>query len=258
MTDSTTLPPPPATPPAAPLQFSRIKRRRISEEICDRIRRKLARGEFRPGDKLPSERDLAAEFGVGRPAVREALRLLENSGVLLLKKGLKGGAFVREADPDVVTQSIHDLMNLGHISMPALMEARMVLTASVLKLACERGTPEEFDAIEHSIDVSERLEMFGELDERLRAGTDFFHWIALAAHNDALELLVDSLAVIMRRVVLQMRPQTTALIALRRRILAAMRERDVAVAQAALDEFFATIRERYEISEAEYRRLHGD
>ncbi len=99
--------------PLPRLQFSKVRRRRVFEEICDQIRRKLARGEFRPGDKLPTERELAAEFSVGRPAVREALRTLESSGVLVLKKGLKGGAFVREGDPTVVTQSIHDLLNLG-------------------------------------------------------------------------------------------------------------------------------------------------
>lgn len=236
------------------LQFSKVKRRRVFEEICDQIRRKLARGEFRPGDKLPTERELAAEFSVGRPAVREALRTLESSGVLTLKKGLKGGAFVREADPTVVTQSIHDLINLGHISMHELMEARIVLTASVVKMACERGTPEEFDAIDQSIDVSERLEIYGELEERLAAGTEYFRLIAVAAHNDALLLLVDSLAIIVRRMVLLVRPQTTAMIAERRNILAAMRRRDPVAAQQHLNEFFANVKDRYLMADAQQKR----
>ena len=66
--------------PLPRLQFSKVRRRRVFEEICDQIRRKLARGEFRPGDKLPTERELAAEFSVGRPAVREALRTLHYHG----------------------------------------------------------------------------------------------------------------------------------------------------------------------------------
>lgn len=222
----------------APAQFSKITRRRLFEEICDRIRAKLARGEYRPGDKLPPERALAAEFGVGRPAVREALRTLENAGILMLKSGLKGGAFVREADPATVTQSIHDMINLGHISVDALMEARIVLTDSVLKMACERGTEQQFDAVERSIDTSERLESYGDLDARLSAGTEFFRLIAVAAHNDALLLLVDSLTVIVRRVVRGTRPHTTAMIPLRRRILAAMRKRDAQAAQEALHDFF--------------------
>jgi GntR family transcriptional repressor for pyruvate dehydrogenase complex len=234
-----------AVPNHPPPQFSKITRRRLFEEICDRIRAKLARGEYRPGDKLPPERELAIEFGVGRPAVREALRTLENAGILTLRTGLKGGAFVREADPATVTQSIHDLMNLGHISLQALMEARIVLTGSVLRMACERGTEEEFDAVDRSIDISERLELYGELNERLTAGTEYFRLIAVAAHNDALLLLVDSLSVIVRRVVLQVRPQTTALVPLRRQILAAMRARDAATAQALLNDFFAQVQAEF-------------
>jgi len=245
--------PNPVEPPPR-LQFSKVKRRRVFEEICDQIRRKLARGEFRPGDKLPTERELAAEFSVGRPAVREALRTLESSGVLILKKGLKGGAFVREGDPTVVTQSIHDLLNLGHISMRDLMEARIVLTGSVLKLACERGTTKEFDAVERSIDVSEHLEIYGELEERLAAGTEFFRLIAVAAHNDALLLLVDSLGIIVRRMVLQIRPQTTASIESRRAILAAMRQRDAEAAQRHLDGFFKYVKDRFLMAEAQQRR----
>ena len=203
-----------------------------------------------PGDKLPPERELAIEFGVGRPAVREALRTLENAGILTLRTGLKGGAFVREADPATVTQSIHDLMNLGHISLQALMEARIVLTGSVLRMACERGTEEEFDAVDRSIDISERLELYGELNERLTAGTEYFRLIAVAAHNDALLLLVDSLSVIVRRVVLQVRPQTTALVPLRRQILAAMRARDAVTAQALLNDFFAQVQAEFLLASA--------
>ncbi|MCW5653170.1 GntR family transcriptional regulator [Hydrogenophaga sp.] len=244
----------PAIEPSPRLQFSKVKRRRVFEEICDQIRRKLARGEFRPGDKLPTERELAAEFSVGRPAVREALRTLESSGVLVLKKGLKGGAFVREGDPTVVTQSIHDLINLGHISTLDLMEARIVLTDSVVKLACERGTTEEFDAVERSIEISERLEIYGELEERLKAGTEFFRLIAVAAHNDALLLLVDSLGVIVRHMVLQVRPQTTAMIDERRRVLAALRERDAETAQREVRSIFSQLKDRLAMAEAQFKR----
>jgi DNA-binding FadR family transcriptional regulator len=234
--------------PVATAQFSKITRRRVYEEVCERIRSQLAQGDYRPGDKLPAERELAAEFGVGRPAIREALRALENAGLLTLKAGLKGGAFVREADPGTVTQSIHDLINLGHISLEALMEARVVITNSVVQMACERGTDEEFDAIERSIDVSQRLEVYGNLDERLEAGTEFFRLIAVAAHNDALLLLVDSLAVIVRRMVRHVRPQTTALIPLRHEILLALRKRDAAAAQAVLKIFFARIQIEFKAS----------
>ncbi len=137
------------------------------------------------------------------------------------------------------------------------MEARVVLTNSVMKLACERGTSEEFDAVERSIDVSERLEIYGELEERLIAGTEFFRLIAVAAHNDALLLLVDSLGIIVRRMVMQVRPQTSAMIELRRSMLAAMRARDATAAQKHLNEFFVLVTERFMLAEAQQKRHRG-
>jgi DNA-binding FadR family transcriptional regulator len=228
--------------------FIKVKRRRVFEDICDQIRGKLARGEYRPGDKLPSERDLAAELGVGRPAVREAMRTLENAGVLMLKKGLRGGAFVREGSPETVTQSLHDLMSLGHITLPALMEARRVMIGSVVRLACERGTEEEFDAIERSIDASERLDAKQHYQEKVAVNMDFFRLMAVASHNTVLLLLTDSLSMIVRHVAINVRPASNALTdPQRREILRCLRARDMPGAQLHLEKFFETV-------EGEFRR----
>ena len=228
--------------------FAKVKRRRVFEDICDQIRGKLSRGEYRPGDKLPSERDLAAELGVGRPAVREAMRTLENAGVLMLKKGLRGGAFVREGSPETVTQSLHDLMTLGHITLPALMEARRVMIGSVVRLACERGTPQEFDAIERAIELNERLDVHQHYQEKVAAGIDFFRLLAVAANNAVLLLLTDSLSMIVRHVVINVRPAANALTdPQRREILRCLRARDMTGAQLHLERFFETV-------EGEFRR----
>src|SRR6476619_4824745 len=74
------------TPRAAPT-FEPIRTRRAFEEICDRIRAQIAAGKLRPGDKLPPERELALQLGVGRNALREALRSLEIAGIVRLQKG---------------------------------------------------------------------------------------------------------------------------------------------------------------------------
>lgn len=228
--------------------FTKVKRRRVFEEICDQVRAKLARGEYRPGDKLPSERELAAELGVGRPAVREAIRTLENAGVLVLRKGLHGGAFVRDGSPETVTQSLHDLMNLGHFSLPALMEARRVIIGSVLRMACDRGTEEEFDAIERSIERIEELDIQRQYQEKVEAGTAFFLALTAAAHNNVLMLLTDSLTTIVRFVATNVRPANNTMTEpLRREILNCLRRRDADAAQVYLERFFDTV-------EGEFRR----
>ena len=228
--------------------FMKVKRRRVFEEICDQIRGKLMRGEYRPGDKLPPERELAVELGVGRPAVREALRTLENAGVLVLKKGLRGGAFVRDGSPETVTQSLNDLMNLGHITLPALMEARRLIIGSVVRLACERGTAEEFDAVERNVDLGEHFDIDRQFQQKVDAGTHFFVLLAAAAHNTVLMLLTDSLSMIVRHVAMNVRPASNALTdPERREIVRCLRARDAAGAQMHLERFF-------EIVEGEFRR----
>ena len=133
--------------------FGPVKTRRVFEEICDQIRREVAAGTLRPGDKLPAERELALQFGASRTAVREALRSLEIAGVVGLQKGVKGGAFILDGNPTAVTQSIHDMLALGRISLDNLTEARMLTEQVVIRLACERATEEDFDALDRNIDV---------------------------------------------------------------------------------------------------------
>ena len=71
------------------------------QRVCrgERIRHQLSIRALRPGDKLPAERELAVQFGVSRSALREALRSLEIAGIVELRKGVKGGAFIRPGDP---------------------------------------------------------------------------------------------------------------------------------------------------------------
>ncbi len=84
--------------------FRPVRTPRIHEEICRQVRGRLARGQLKPGDKLPPERELALEFGVSRGAVREALRTLENAGLVALRKGMHGGAFIRAGEPALLAQ----------------------------------------------------------------------------------------------------------------------------------------------------------
>ena len=73
--------------------------------------------QLKPGDKLPSERELARQFGASRNAIREALRTLEVAGFIELQTGAKGGAFVREIDARLIADSMRDMLHLGHITI---------------------------------------------------------------------------------------------------------------------------------------------
>lgn len=223
----------------APLAFEQIKTRRVFEEICEQIRNRLTSGALKPGDKLPAERDLAIEFKVSRPAVREALRTLEISGVVSLHKGVKGGAFIREGNPGMLTQWLQDLISLQTISLASLAEARVLINGTVMRLAVERATEEDFKAIEEVIDL---IESSDDLLHRANAGVLFFRLIAKATRNEVLTMLVDSLGEIVRVVIDRTgRVARPELVSVRRRILKAMRARDSASAMKAMSEYLGVV-----------------
>jgi DNA-binding FadR family transcriptional regulator len=172
-----------------PLIFEPIRRRRAFEEVCERIRHQLSIRALRPGDKLPAERDLAVQLGVSRSALREALRSLEIAGIVELRKGVKGGAFVRPGDPTSMTRVIQDLMHLGAISFDDLTEARLLIQSGVVRLACERATKADIEAIGRNIDATEEMTRLGRHDERLRYAMEFYRLLALSTRNEILTIL---------------------------------------------------------------------
>ncbi|MDA7419007.1 FadR/GntR family transcriptional regulator [Xenophilus arseniciresistens] len=228
-----------STSPA--LSFQEVKTRRVFEEICEQIRKRLASGALKPGDKLPAERDLAVEFKVSRPAVREALRTLEISGVVSLQKGVKGGAFIRDGNPAMLTQSLQDLMILGRVTLAGLAEARRLINGMVIELACERATEEDFLAIERNI---EEIDASEDLVRRADAGVRFFGLIARATRNEVLTMLVDSLSDIIRYVIdTSGRKARPELVPVRRNLLKAMRARDAKAAVRHMDQYLTIVQE---------------
>lgn len=219
--------------------FQEIKTRRVFEEICEQIRDRLAEGRLKPGDKLPPERDLAAELKVGRPAVREALRTLEQAGVLEFQMGTKGGAFIRDGNPFTITQSLHDLLLVGRVSVDSLAEARRLISESVIKIACVRGTEDDFTAIEENISA---IENASDLYQRGEEGVHFFRLIAEATRNEVLIILVNSLSDILRYQLDKMgRVARPELVPLRREILKYMRARSPEKAEKSLQKYMETL-----------------
>jgi DNA-binding FadR family transcriptional regulator len=159
----------------------------------------LAEGSLRPGDKLPAERELAVQLRVSRSALREALRTLEIAGIVELKKGVKGGAFVRPGDPNSMRRVIQDLVHLGAISLDDLTEARMLVQSGVVRLACQRASKADLAAIEENIDKTEEMTKAGRNEERIRYVTQFYRLLALSTRNEVLTIMVDSLTDILLR-----------------------------------------------------------
>src|ERR671937_422816 len=151
--------------------FEPIRRPRASGEIVAQIERAIFGGQLSPGDRLQSERELAEEFGVSRITVRDALRILEARGLIKVKVGASGGAFVSEANMDRVAESLSTMLRLRRMTLSELAEARKVVETATVELAAERATTKDIAMLR---DVVERGKAaLRDRDSHLQVSMDF-------------------------------------------------------------------------------------
>ena len=226
--------------------FAPIKRRRLSDEVSAQIQVRIAAGELRSGDKLPPERELAESFGVSRGAVREALRGLERTGLVALQAGARGGAFVGRGDPGLIGDSFRSLYQLGSVSLDDLVEARLWLESSVVRVACARATEADLAALEANVDEAERLFLARRYEDKIDVHVEFHNVLARCTRNAVTVMLMGALMQVMRdfaHAVGGERDNQT--IEARRRFLARMRARDADGAVATMAEHLESLRKRY-------------
>lgn len=151
--------------PAAPsegLPFESLGRRKAYEEVAEHIRRRIFGQQLRPGDRLPTERDLALQFGVSRVVIREAVRGLEMAGMLAVKKGPKGGLFVTQSYERPIGESIGNLLAGGDASLEHLFELRMLIEPYAAARVAELASREDLRSLERFLAGCEQAHVRGE------------------------------------------------------------------------------------------------
>ncbi|MEE9517675.1 MAG: GntR family transcriptional regulator, partial [Candidatus Adiutricales bacterium] len=132
------------------MNFKTIQKRSTPEIIINEIVQHVKSGELKPGDKLPTERDMSQMFGVGRSSIREAIKGLVLSGYLESSQGK--GTFIRKAIP-VNYLNLTNLQNvLAADQIVALMELREILECNAVKLAAERASSEDIRQIYEALE----------------------------------------------------------------------------------------------------------
>lgn len=219
---------------ATATDFQPIRTPRAFEEISAQLRQRVIHGQLRPGDRLPAERDLAAKLGVSRNTVREALRGLEMAGVLRLQKGAQGGAFVVAPSGDTVSTALQDMFQLGSVTAEQLTEARLHITQSVVRLACERIDEAGIRALEENVAESHAASVAGDHPRRSRINLEFHLILARATGNPVFTAVMGGLIGVMQDFVDKLGPpRLDTVFASRKRLIAHLRARDP---EAAIDE----------------------
>jgi DNA-binding FadR family transcriptional regulator len=166
---------------------------RAFDSISEQIRAKMAEGKLQPGSRMPPERLLAAQFGVSRNTLREALRSLENSGVLVLKRGAQSGAYIKQSDGEGITTGLIDMFNLGTLKPVHLTAARILIESAIVRAACASILPQDIEAMEKNVEEAMRHSKEGRVEERIRANLDFHRILAQATHNPLLVAVMNAI-----------------------------------------------------------------
>jgi len=156
---------------------------RASSDVIAQIRQAIMSGQYRPGDRLPTEREMAQQFGVSRVTVRDALRALEANGLVRVKVGGQGGPYVSTPDIALLSDSIGTHLHLRGTSFQDLAEARQALEMTAAQLAALRATPEDLAALESAIQGPMQPPKQG---DTAASSMDFHTALVIAAHNPAL------------------------------------------------------------------------
>lgn len=167
-----------------------VSLQRLYQQIADRIAVLISDGEFKLGSRLPPERDLAVQFGVSRPTVREALIALEIAGLVEVRTG--SGAYVTRVNPDGKLNGKAAEIDYAGPGAFDLITARRVVEPAVAALAAQMATKDDVASVAAALEEFER-HWHGTHWEKLEADKGFHVSLAAASHNPLLLKIIEDL-----------------------------------------------------------------
>lgn len=159
-----------------------VQTQRASEAIYEQIKELIISGQFKPGDRLPSERALIDMLQRSRPTIREALRMLERSGFIRTIPGTNG-AIVQELSTDSVAQPMEVMLQASKVTLAELSEYRAHNDVAIARWAARRATEEDVAALRQTLDKCRVLIQTGDYDAFVAQDVVFHGQLALAGKN---------------------------------------------------------------------------
>jgi DNA-binding FadR family transcriptional regulator len=181
--------------------FRQVSPRRAFEEILDQLEEAIVDGRLSAGDRLPSERDLASQFGVSRTSVREALRVLEALRIVKVQRGAENGATLLEVPGNAFTYLLKLYLSLQHVSIQSVIDFLIVISCWAVNSAARgAGGPEVIEELERIVGAMEDPTLdamaFHELD------AEFHSAVVSASGNEFAVLVLEGCSDTLRRLIL--------------------------------------------------------
>lgn len=221
--------------------FEAIRKNKVYEEVARQIERLILK-KLQPGDKLPSERELAETLGVSRSSIRDAIRSLELMGLVEPRQG--AGTIVCEVSAESLVNPLSNLLVRQQQQVSELLDFRKMLEPPLAARAATHASDEE---------ITEMEEILRRQDEKLRLGrlaieedSEFHYTVAMASGNSVVLKVLDILMDLLRETrerSLQLDGRPEKSLAGHRRILAAIKRHDAEAAKAAMRRHIEDIEE---------------
>jgi len=183
------------------MAYQRIRQPKLSDVIEQELERLIVEGTLSPGQQLPPERELAKQFDVSRPSVREAIQRLEAKRLLTRKQG--GGTFVSETLWKSFSDPLLDLLSAHSETQLDLLEARHAMEGLCAYFAALRGTEQDFARIQTCVDEITLAQQSQDVGQEATAVMAFLITLTEAAHNVVLLHIVRSLSPLLEQNVLE-------------------------------------------------------
>lgn len=162
------------------------KSEKVSDNIIAQIRDAILRGQVKTGDNLGSENELAIKFGVSKATMREALRILEVLGFIVIKKGVNGGAFVAKVELKTTINSIVNFLHFQYLSIKEITMVRYFLEPPLGRIAAAKITDNDMRNLKRYLAGPVTYDK-----RELKKEAAFHHYLVTMAENPILSLLID-------------------------------------------------------------------
>ena len=233
------------------MQENVIVKESISKQIAEQLRSAIVSGQFKIGERLPTEDELAQRYGVSRPSVREALKRLAAQNLVRAKRGPTGGNFVVQPSFEELAESLSGaaalLVGMGALDIEEIIEARRILQVTCLQQAVVNADDAQLRDIETAL---RRQQDPGISDEEFCQADVAFHRALVDATNNGMlrfvmYTVIEALIPVTNMVVTVVRERSD-IISLHQRMLAQLRQRNSAELAALMNELLDYLLQKFE------------